>query len=159
VPLESSSPANAIQEWHWEGHIQAALARWLTSQGWEVTREADTLSRAAGVDLAASRDGQALVVEVKGYPSATYARGEKAGQAKPTRPATQARQWYSHALLAAMLLRHEHPGANVALCFPEFATYRSLIDRTADSLSELGLGLYLVGIDGGVDVRLEPGKR
>lgn len=146
----------APNPWHWEGNVQAALARWLESQGWTITSLADTASRATGVDLLASRDDELLAVEVKGYPTTTYARGPNAGLPKPTQPANQARQWYSHALLSVMLLRQQHPNSLVAMCFADFPTFRSLIQRTDDSLISLGVGVYLVRDDGGVDVPLAP---
>ena len=91
--------------WFWEGNVQSALADALTSRGWTVTGVADTESKAPGIDLVATMDGRWLAIEVKGYPNTTYDHGPKRGQAKPTQPTNQARQWFSHAFLGMMLLR------------------------------------------------------
>jgi hypothetical protein len=79
-----------------------------------------------------------------------YDHGEKRGQPKPTQPANQARQWYSHALLSMMCLRHKRPDAEVALCLPDFRTYRSLAERTRRCFNLLGFGIYFVAKDGAV---------
>ena len=141
-------------DWFWEGNVQAALARHLEGEGWTIERQADTASREAGIDLVAERNGQCLAIEVKGFPSNVFARGEKVGQPKPTQPAAQARQWYSHALLSVMLMRHKQPAAAIALAYPDYPTYRSLIDRTERSLRLLGVGVFLIQPDGTAEVRL-----
>jgi hypothetical protein len=41
-----------------------------------------TASRERGVDIEANRDSGQLLVQVKGYPSATYVLGPKEGQLK-----------------------------------------------------------------------------
>jgi len=43
-----------------------------------------------------------------------------------------------------MLLRNRRPDAETAVCFPDFGTYGSLIERTAASFALLGFGVYLV---------------
>ena len=77
-------------------------------------------------------------------PSTTYDHGPKRGQPKPTRPTNQARQWFSHALLGMMLMRHKRPDAEIALAFPDFPTYRRLVERTRVSFDLLGFGVYFV---------------
>lgn len=134
--------------WFWEGNVQARLASYLTAEGWLVRAVADTETKAPGIDLLAERDARWLAVEVKGYPSTTYDHGPNRGQPKPTQPANQARQWFSHALLGMMLLRNRRPDAEIALCFPDFPTYRSLVERTALSFELLGFGVYLVAENG-----------
>lgn len=133
--------------WHWEGHVQAVLAHHLEEQGWEVHEVADTETKAPGIDLLATRDGRWLAVEVKGFPSTTYEHGPRRGEPKPTQPTNQARQWFSHALLGMMLLRDRRPDAEIAICLPDFPTYRKLVDRTKLSFHLLGFGVYLVGED------------
>jgi hypothetical protein len=127
------------------------------ANGWEVTTSANTESKEPGIDLVAIRDGRWLAVEVKGFPTTVYDHGVRRGQPKPTLPTNQARQWFSHALLAMMLLRHKRPDAEIALCFPDFKTYRALAERTRRSFELLGFGIYFVGKDGGV--RLETPHR
>jgi hypothetical protein len=53
-----------------------------------------------------------------------------------------------------MRLREKRPAANVALCFPDFPTYRKLIEGTRSSLKMLGVGLYLVSKEGEVSTHI-----
>jgi len=138
--------------WHWEGNVQDALARWLESKGWEVREAADTETKAPGIDLLATAPGRWLAIEVKGYPTTTYDHGPKRGMPKPTQPASQARQWFSHALLGMMLLRDRRPDAEIAICFPRYTTYENLVRRVAVSFDLLGFGVYFVDEDGTVDL-------
>lgn len=136
--------------WFWEGRVQAVLAAHLTAQGWDVSEAADTESKAPGIDLLATMTGRWLAVEVTGYPTTTYDHGPKRGMSKPTQPTNQARQWFSHGLLGMMLLRHRRRDAEIAICFPRFKTYESLLERTRLSFELLGFGVYLVAEDGSV---------
>ena len=140
--------------WCWEGNVQKALARHLIAEGWTVRAFADTESKEPGIDLLAEKDDRWLAVEVKGYPSTVYDHGPKKGQPKPTHPANQARQWFSHALLSMMLLRHKRVDAEIAICFPDFPTYRSLVQRTTVSFGLLGFGVYFVAESGDVTLEL-----
>ena len=153
------SGAAPDRPWFWEGHVQAVLAEALAHDGWTVQAAADTESKEPGIDLLATRDDRWLAIEVKGYPSTTYEHGEKRGQPKPTQPTNQARQWFSHALLSAMLLRSKRPDAEIALCFPSFGTYERLIQRTRQSLSNLGVGVYLVQEGGAIKETVPRGVR
>lgn len=136
--------------WHWEGNVQCALKEYLESDGWSITAYANTIRKESGIDLAAVRSGRRLIVEVKGFPSATYEYGDRRGLPKPTRPTNQARQWYAHALLSVMRLLEKDPAATVALCFPDFRTYRRLIEATRTSLKTLGIAVYFVSEAGEV---------
>jgi hypothetical protein len=138
--MAESSGDTGTRPWHWEGHVQDMLRRHLVAGGWTVKSAANTESREPGIDLVATKDGRWLAIEVKGYPTNVYDHGAKRGQPKPTQPTNQARQWFSHALLAAMLLRHKRPDAEIALCFPDFQTYRTLASRTRRSFVLLGFG-------------------
>lgn len=150
--LPDPSPAAAAdgREWSWEGNVQAALVRHLAAAGWHIRRVADTESRERGVDIEADRNGERLLLEVKGYPGSTYARGDRAGQPKPTSAPLQARAYFSHALLSGMLMRDGHPDARVALAFPSAETYATLARRSCRPLAAAGIEVWLVGEDGSV---------
>ena len=135
-------------EWFWEGNIQAAVVSHLASEHWSILAVADTESRESGADVRAKREGQTLWVEVKGYPSSFYARGPKRGQRKPTTPATQARTWFSNALLTGVLLRSEYPDDLVWLVFADFQTYASLARRINRLLNRNGIEVRLVDEQG-----------
>lgn len=127
------------------------LVRALVREGWEIIRAADTATREVGIDILAADGGQRIAVEVKGYPSEVYTRGPHAGQPKRTRPPTQARHWYASAILTTMLTREAHPDWRIALGLPDFSTYRSLLERTATSLADMGIEVLLVSEAGRVD--------
>ena len=97
-----------------------------------------------------------LMVEVKGYPTTTYTRGPKAGLPKPTLPVSQARQWFSHAMLECSLMRSKYPDAEIAMAFPDMDTHLRLIARVRPSLVRLGFGVYTVKEDGRVQVLVGP---
>jgi hypothetical protein len=140
--------------WNWEGNVQRAIADFLDTQDWTDITVMDTEGQERGVDIEAHKGDRTLLVEVKGYPSTVYAAGPKAGLAKPTDPALQARHWFSHAALTAMQLRR--PNAEVAIGLPRARRYESLIDVTRDSLWTLGIGVVLVDEDGAVSWAIRP---
>lgn len=98
--------------------------------------------------MIAERDGRKLHVEVKGYPSSTYERGDRKGQPKPTHPATQARQWFAGASLKAAMLRGDHPDDDVAIGLRAFETYVSLVRRGAMALATSSVDVIWVNQNG-----------
>lgn len=150
TPTYDGSTALAQDEWYWEGNVQAAIVRHLAAAGWHIRRVAETATREHGVDVEADRAGQRLLVEVKGYPSAVYARGERQGQSKSTPAPLQARMYYSNAVLTGLILRAEHPDAQVVLAFPDFQTYGTLARRTIKPLSSAGIDVWTVDVSGTV---------
>lgn len=79
TPAEAAAPFATDGSWYWEGNVQAAVVAHLSGQGSSSVRVADTASRERGADIVARRGQQRLVVEVKGYPSSVYPRGERSG--------------------------------------------------------------------------------
>lgn len=63
-------------EWCCESNVVASVVSLLKQEGWTIESVANTEARARGADIRASREGQLLIVEAKGYPSTVYARGE-----------------------------------------------------------------------------------
>jgi hypothetical protein len=88
---------------------------------------------------------------VKGYPCTVYARGERAGQPKPTTPTTQARHWYAHALLTAVLTGGLDDPAEIALAFPDMPRFRELIGRSEWAIRGLGVRVFLADQSGHVE--------
>jgi len=136
--------------WFWEGNVQSAIVRHLVEEDWNVTRAADTASRERGIDIIANRHGTDLLVEVKGYPSETYTSGARRGEKKATSQPLHARQSFSHALLAAFLMRSATEESRVAIAFPAFETYRSLAQRTVKALTLARIEIWLVHEDGAI---------
>ncbi|MBL0921680.1 MAG: MarR family transcriptional regulator [Phycisphaerales bacterium] len=107
--------------WHWEGHVQLRIQRWLEQTDWIVSQAVDTASKMQGIDLICSQNERTLWVTVKGYPN---------GTAK-TNPSTQARHWYSHALMDVVLYRGKDPNVEIAIGLPDgYTSYLSLAQRT-----------------------------
>ncbi|TML22106.1 MAG: hypothetical protein E6G35_16360 [Actinobacteria bacterium] len=142
--------AESSEDDHSEAAVQARLVAHLAGEGWRIHRVADTASREQGIDVLASRGTRTLAIEVKGFPSRSYADPRKAEQVKPTNPAVQARHWYAAAMLQAMLMRQQHPTYDIAVAFPDVPTYRTLHQRTRGSLADLRVATYFVAADGGV---------
>jgi hypothetical protein len=148
--MAGESDMDVTADWYWEGNVVEAIARFLVQDGWTIVGKADTHSKERGVDIQATRLGQTLLLEAKGYPSKNYRDPRRAGEVKPTNPTNQAQQWYSHALLKVMRLQTKHPDAVVALGLPEFPRYRALFEETRGGLARLGVALLTVRGDGTV---------
>ncbi len=148
---------SAMDDPRWEGNVQAALVRHLVARGWSVVSLADTASQERGVDVVAERAGRRMLIEVKGWPSTTYVRGDRAGQPKPTAPTVQAKHWFAEVLLAVLRLRERHPECAVAIALPDMPRYRMLLSEVQSALTELVIMVLLVQ-DGG-DVTTWPPPR
>ncbi|MEP9385508.1 hypothetical protein [Nocardioides sp. KR10-350] len=131
-------------EWHTEANVQAALVTALAGEGWRILSVANTATKEHGIDVIASRDGQTIGVEVKGFPSRNYADPARAGEAKRTSPSTQAGHWYAQAVLAAMRLRGKEPGWGSVIALPDFPRYRDLHAETAGSLAAAQIEVWWV---------------
>lgn len=156
APATRTAPELALEEspadegWFAEARIQSEVVRHLAAEGWDITRVASTATREHGIDIEAERAGQRLLVEVKGYPDATYRSGPRAGERKPHGVGAQARTYFGNALLAGLLMRADHPEASVVLAFPDFETYRTLASRTRPPLAAARIDVWLVGPNGSV---------
>lgn len=148
---ESLAPRRTLDEaWHTEANVQAAVVTWLAGAGWRIARVADTATKEHGIDVEAARGNERVGIEVKGYPSRTYADAARAGQVKRTQPSTQAGHWYAQAVLAAMRLRTKRPEVRSVIALPDFPRYRQLFAETADSLRVARIELWWVTADGQV---------
>jgi hypothetical protein len=150
--MAGESDMDVTADWYWEGNVVEAIASFLVQEGWIIVCKADTHSKERGVDIQATKDGQTLLLEAKGYPSKNYRDPRRAGEAKPTNPTNQAQQWYSHALLKVMRLQTKHPEAMVALGFPDFPRYRALFEETQVGLAKLGVAMLTVSANGSVTI-------
>lgn len=144
--------ATAFQsEWHTEANVQAHLVTSLATDGWRILSVANTATKEHGIDVIASREGGTVGIEVKGFPSRTYADPGRAGQRKRTSPSTQAAHWYAQAVLAAMRLRGREPEWHSVIALPDFPRYRALHSETAGSLAAAAIEVWWVDAQGRVD--------
>ena len=139
------------KDWFWEGNVAVGIAKYLSYEGWSLDNIANTFSKERGIDIRASKDGQILLMEVKGYPSSSYRDPKRSGEKKPTAPSLQAQHWYSHALLKALRLQTAHPDALVAIGLPNFPRYQKLFEETKTGLNKLGIALLSLSEDGAVE--------
>lgn len=144
------SVVNARKEWHTEANVQAAVVTALAAAGWTVRSVANTATKERGVDVIAERAGLTVGVEVKGFPSRTYADPARAGETKPTAPSTQAGHWFAQAILAAMRLRGREPGWRSIIALPDVPRYRKLHAETNNSLGAAQIEVWWVDADGTV---------
>lgn len=154
-PLKSptAAPASlADEEWHTEASVQAALVTFLAGEGWRILSVANTATKEHGIDVIASRGGRTAGVEVKGFPSRTYADPARGGEVKRTSPSTQAGHWYSQAVLAAMRLRGKEPTWRSVIALPDFPRYRDLYGETGGSLTAAQIEVWWVSSAGTVEV-------
>lgn len=141
---------NGSAEWHTEANVQASLVTALAADGWRIVSVANTATKEHGIDVIASRDGQTVGIEVKGFPSRGYADPSRAGEPKRTAPSTQAGHWYAQAVLAAMRLRTKEPTWRSVITLPDFPRYRSLYAETVISLTAASIEVWWVDRAGAV---------
>lgn len=127
-----------------EADVQASMVRYLAAEGWSIRSVADTARRERGVDIVAERGERRLLVEVKGWPSDTYVRGERAGEPKPTQPSTQAAVWFAGGLLELLRPGGTEPEAELALALPDRSRYRKLLDDVRWAMRRLDITVFLV---------------
>jgi Holliday junction resolvase-like predicted endonuclease len=154
TPIDLGEDSNL--PWFWEGNVQAQVAKFLIADGWTIVTAANTASRQRGIDLVATKGDRRLAVEVKGFPGTVYARGERAGQPKPTAPNLQARHWLAEALLAVLLLGGSSDQGEIGLAFPDVPRYRELVGRIKYAIDRLGLRVFFAK-DSGHVTELENG--
>lgn len=116
-PVHLGKPAN--KPWYWEGNVQNSIVEHLKNHGYTILREADTLSREAGVDIEAiGPKGKRLLVSVKGFPTSSKN--------------VQARHWFAGAIFDIILYRQEYPEVDLAIGLPAgFVTYENLVSRVS----------------------------
>lgn len=131
-------------DWAWEGTVQSMFATFLRDHGWLVTGEADTATKAHGVDLLAEKGTRRLGAEVKGWPSKGYADPRRAEEVKKTQPTTQAGHWFSQALMKAVMLLDSHSDHESLMVLPNYPRYRDLAARTRTGRAAARVHVVLV---------------
>jgi len=73
------------EEWFEETNVAKKIREYLERNEWKIIKFSEN-KRQRGPDIIALKDNRKLIIEVKGFPSKKYVRGEKKGQLKPTPP-------------------------------------------------------------------------
>jgi hypothetical protein len=147
---DQPQPATPLEagDWPWEGRVQALFIAALNEHGWQIDSQADTATKAHGIDITGTKHTRRLGAEVKGWPSASYADPKRAGQTDPARPTTQAAHWFSQALFKAMMLRDSHPDYGSLIVLPGHDRYRDRARRTQNSRAAADIHTIFVQSDG-----------
>ncbi len=132
------APLAGKEPWCWEGNVQAHIVTYLASNGYQIRQVSSTRNRTQGKDISArTPEGSRLWVSVKGWPKRSSN--------------TQARHWFSQALLDMVLYRDEDPEAELAVGLPAgFSTYENLYGRIGWFRRVLPLKAFWVHEDGSV---------
>lgn len=146
-------PVAYREEWFWEGNVVGLVVRHLGQLGAAVRSVADTASKARGTDIVATLDGRTLHIEVKGWPSTSYADPARAHEPKRTNPTVQAKHWMAEAVFSALRLRARHDDDRVIVAFPSFPRYENLADEVAPVLARAEVEMWFVREDGVVSCR------
>jgi hypothetical protein len=147
---QSAAPPTAVRvnppvhPWPHEVAVQGALVGWLVRENWRIIRVADAEAQEQGTDVIADRDGVRLMVEVKGYPGPTYARGPKAGEPKPMPSTLQASHWLATALLRAMRMRGADQDSRIVIALPDATRYGALLSEIDQSLRGARIEAWLL---------------
>lgn len=140
-------------DWFWEGNVQKRIIEYMkNAEGFEILESADTLSKARGPDILAEKSGVKRIVSVKGYPSDKYVDGERAGLKKRTNPKTQAKHWFSEAILDLMRAKSAQPEIEIALGFPGYDRFIRLLREVKWFRERVNLFCYFVDANGTVTV-------
>lgn len=143
--------APVAEDWSREGNVQSRVVVYLAGTGWTIVSVADTARRELGVDVVAEQDGVRLLVDVKGWPSTTYARGERAGQQKPTQPSLRATHWFADGL-TTLIRRGAEPNSRLALALPDKPRVWSLLAEAGWALRRPNIIVDLVEAGGSVRI-------
>jgi hypothetical protein len=143
---------NYENEWFEETNISRKIRDYLEMEGYEIIKFNED-KRQRGHDIVATKSGEKLIVEVKGYPSNKYVGGEKKGQKKPTNPNLQAKHWFGEALLSLLIAKSENPKCKTVIGLPKFKTYENLISKLNTVREKLGIAVILVDKEGNVNAR------
>ncbi|WP_165749984.1 YraN family protein [Cellulophaga sp. Z1A5H] len=142
------------KDWFYEGQISSKLVDYLRNKGFEILKDNSKNIHARGVDIIAVRDGIKELIEVKGYPTDFYTKGQNKGLLKKTKPKLQAKHWFSEVLLSSFCNYQKHRSnkyhLQIAVAFPLFDRYTELIKNTSDFFIDFGINIkvYLVDENG-----------
>jgi hypothetical protein len=148
--MEKHGTEEVTADWFYEDQVVKVIVSHLRGAGWTIDPLPSAALKERGVDIGATRGGEALLIEAKGYPSRYYRDPARRHEQKRTNPTNQAQHWYSDALLKAIRLQSKQPSAQIAMAFPEFPRYVRLFIDSATGLEKLGIIVFFIDAGGNV---------
>lgn len=151
--MKANSDWDSKNDWFYEGNISRTLVEYLKSHSYECIQDNSYNIHNHGEDIIVSKDGIKEIIEVKGYPSDKYVKGEKEGLFKPTKPTLQASHWFASCLHSTLSNYEKHKDKGyffqLAMCFPDDAKgdYRKLVDKIKPFFSDGNLGVKVYFVD------------
>jgi len=149
---------NHRNDWYYEGQISRNLVLYLKDKGYEILKDNSSNPNARGEDIiAVSPQGVREVIEVKGYPTGFYTKGERLGEKNRTNPKLQAKHWFSEGILSCLVNHSKHKASGdflLALAFPLMERYRELIRKVEDYFTDnnIPFKVYFVDENGKVSI-------
>lgn len=137
-------------EWFEETNIARKIRDFLMENGYEITKFCED-KREKGHDIEAEKEGQKIIMEVKGYPSDKYVRGPDKGDKKRTDPKLQAKHWFGEALLSLLKAKSKNPECKIIIGLPRFKVYERLLEDISFVMEKLEIGHVLVDENGNVE--------
>ena len=145
-------PLRRFAPWPSQEAVRSALISTLLRDAWTVERWDDDAGQHA-IDIVASKESTRAGFDVLGFPTAPVA-SPNPDQGEPpaviATPSAQAKQLFAAAVLAAMQARARHPRRRRVIVVPDVARYRTLFDKTSQSLADAGIELWWVAAKGKV---------
>lgn len=139
-------------DWFHESNVQALVKNHLKHEFGTPTKEANCLKLKKGPDLLFSKNGIDLQIEIKGYPSDKYVRGEKFGEKKKTSPKTQAKHWFAQVLRDVIIAKGKNQKLEIAIGLPKYEVYETLWKYSLWATKKLCLKCYWVSEKGSVSI-------
>ena len=139
------------QEWYEETNVARKIRDFLRKKGWIIIKFNEN-KRQRGPDIVAVKDNKKIIIEVKGYPSKRYVKGEKKGKLKPTPPNLQATHWFAEAIFSVIREKSKDKTIKIGIGLPKFPRYLKLINEV-NALTFLDLKFYIVSKNGRVEIR------
>jgi hypothetical protein len=144
------------KDWFYEGNVSKHIVDFLEKSKYNVIKHNSNKISDRGIDIIAELNGNTELIEVKGYPTEYYTKGDKKGQKKPTNPKLQAKHWFSEAILSSVFNYADIKYKNkvIALGLPFFPRYKELIEKVHPFFYEnkLTVKVYFVNQNGNVTI-------
>jgi len=134
----------ARSEWPSHAKIVELVISHLSKDRWSVATISESEKVMLGTDLIAKRDGEELIVAIKGYPATLSARGLSRPSSKPTLSWEQAHHWYGQVLMNALLRQSLYPDARMCIALPDYDVLTNILPWIKAGLDRLGVGVLYV---------------